>query len=178
VAVVAPPMPLILDDASVSIDDGILDCVTNHLELSPDVTVVTITTLCGETDYPGAVKWSLVLTLEQSFDAGATEEILSGAVEGGVPVSFVIVPYKSQPISATNPSWSGMVIPQPYAPINGDAMGESTIDLEWSVVGQPVKSVTPEALDARLTEIRDAAETRTAARTASRRVKAGTGAKE
>ena len=148
-------MPLILDDASVSIDDGILDCVTNHLELSPDVTVVTITTLCGETDYPGAVKWSLILTLEQSFDTGATEDILSAAVEGGVPVSFEIIPYKSQPIGPTNPSWSGMVIPKPYAPINGDAMGESTIDLEWSVVGAPIKSVTPGAT--------------------SRRVKAGTG---
>jgi len=178
VAVVAPPMPLILDDASVSIDDGILDCVTNHLELSPDVTVVTITTLCGETDYPGAVKWSLVLTLEQSFDAGATEEILSAAVEGGVPVSFVIVPYKSKPIGPTNPSWSGMVIPQPYAPINGDAMGESTIDLEWSVVGQPVKSVTPEALDTALAASREATEARAEARAASRRVKAGTAAKD
>jgi len=142
---VPPPMPLILDDASVSIDGQPLDCVTNHLELSPDVTVITIDTLCGSTDYPGAVKWSLVLTLEQSFDAGATEEVLSAAVEGGVPVAFEIIPYKSKPVGPTNPSWSGMVIPQPYAPINGDAMGESTIDLEWSVQGQPLKSVTPGA---------------------------------
>jgi hypothetical protein len=136
-------MPLILDDASISIDGAALDCVTNHLELSPDVSVVTITTLCGETDYPGAVKWSLVLTLEQSLDVGATEEILSAAVDGGVPVPFEIIPYKSQPVSATNPSWSGMVVPKPYSPINGDAMAESTIDLEWSLTGPPVKSIVP-----------------------------------
>jgi len=139
----APPQPLILNDASVSIDGAVLDCVTNHLELSPDTASVTITTLCGETDYPGATKWSLVLTLEQSFDVGATEEVLSGAVDGGVPVAFEIIPYKSQPVSATNPSYSGMVVPQPYSPINGDAMAESTIDIEWSLVGPPVKSIVP-----------------------------------
>ncbi len=144
-AVTAPPMPLILDDASITIDGAALDCVTNHLELSPDVSVVTITTLCGETDYPGAVKWSLVLTLEQSLDAGATEDILSAAVDGGVPVAFEIIPRKSQAVSATNPSWSGMVVPKPYSPINGDAMSESTIDLEWSLTGPPVKSVVPGA---------------------------------
>ena len=144
-AVTPPPQPVILNDASVSIDGAPLDCVTNHLELSPDVSSVTITTLCGETDYPGAVKWSLVLTLLQSFDAGATEEVLSGAVDGGVPVPFEIIPYKSQPVGPTNPSWSGMVVPEPYAPINGDAMAESTIDLEWSLTGPPVKSVTPGA---------------------------------
>jgi len=142
-AVTPPPQPLILNDASVSIDGAVLDCVTNHLELSPDTASVTITTLCGETDYPGATKWSLVLTLEQSFDTGATEDTLSAAVDGGVPVAFEIIPYKSQVVSATNPSYSGMVVPKPYAPINGDAMAESTIDIEWSLVGPPVKSIVP-----------------------------------
>ena len=142
---VPPPKPLILNDASVSIDGVPLDCVTNHVELSPDVSVVTISTLCAETDYPGAVKWSLVLTLLQSFDAGATAETLSGAVDGGVPVDFEIIPYKSQAVSATNPSYSGQVIPKPYAPINGDAGAESIIDLEWSLVAEPVKSIVPGA---------------------------------
>jgi hypothetical protein len=139
----APPQPLILKDASISIDGQPLDCVTNHLELSPDVSQLTIDTLCASTDYPGAVKWSLVLTLLQSFDAGATEEVLSAAVAGGVPVPFEIIPYKSLAVSATNPSFTGMVVPQPYAPINGDAQAESTIDLEWSLVTAPVKSIVP-----------------------------------
>lgn len=139
----APPRPLILKDASISIDGQPLDCVTSHLELSPDVSSVTIDTLCASTDYPGAVKWSLVLTLIQSFDAGATEEVLSSAVEGGVPVPFEIIPYKSEPVSATNPSYSGMVVPAPYSPINGDAQAESTIDLEWSLTAEPTKSIAP-----------------------------------
>jgi hypothetical protein len=139
----ATPLPLILRDCDVFIDGESLKCVCEHVELTPDTALTTVTTFCGETDYPGITKWSLVATFVQSFDAAATEEILSGAVEGGVPVPFQIVPYGSQPVSGTNPSWSGEVIPQPYAPISGDAGEASTIDIEWSVVGEPVKSVTP-----------------------------------
>ena len=138
----AIPKPLILDNADLQIDGATLACVLNHLELNPDVGVITLTTMCGEVDYPGTVKWTLVATLYQSFDAAATEEILSGAVDGGVPVDFVIMARKDDPISATNPAWYGQVIPQPYAPINGDAGAESTIDLEWSVLGAPSKTTT------------------------------------
>jgi len=142
---VAIPKPLILNNADLLIDDTSLGCSVNHLELNPDVSEVTLTTFCGEIDYPGSVKWSLVATLYQSFDTAATEEVLSAAVEGGIPVTFEIIPDKSQPVSATNPSWTGEVIPQPYAPINGDAMAESTVEIEWSVVGTPTKNIVPPA---------------------------------
>lgn len=147
------PLPLILDDAGLQIStDGTeaglteLACVTTHIELSPDVSVTTIDTLCGSTDYPGTVKWQLVATMVQSFDVDATEAVLSAAVALGVPTPFLITPYKSQPISATNPAWQGMVIPQPYAPINGDAGAASEVELEWSVLGAPEKIETPGAL--------------------------------
>ena len=139
----AMPKPLILDDASVSIDGVDLECLVNHVELSPDVAIQTLDTLCASTDFPGAVKWALVLTLYQSFDAAATEETLSAAVEGGTPVPFEIIPYKSLPVGATNPSYSGEVIPQPYAPINGDAGTPSTVEIEWSLTGPPTKSILP-----------------------------------
>src|SRR6188768_255992 len=139
----AEPLPLILTDASLKINNNELACVANHIELAPDVSITTLDTMCGSKDYPGTVKWSLVATLYQSFDAAATEETLSAAVDGGVPVPFEILPYKSQPVSATNPSWSGELIPQPYSPINGDAGDASTVELEWSLAGPPVKSITP-----------------------------------
>jgi hypothetical protein len=143
------PQPLILDDASLKIsDDGTtaglteLACVATHIELSPDVSVTTVDTFCGSTDYPGVVKWSLIATLVQSFDPAATEEVLSAALALDGPTAFEIVPYRSQPISATNPAWSGEVVPKPYAPINGDAGDASTVELEWSVVGAPAKRIT------------------------------------
>src|SRR5215475_15111587 len=106
------PMPLILDNASLKISkDGTvaglteLACLTNHVELSPDVAVTTLDTFCGSRDYPGVVKWSLVATLYQSFDPLATEEVLSGAVNtyknAGTNAPFSIQGYKSRAVGAT-----------------------------------------------------------------------------
>src|SRR4051794_35090273 len=79
----AIPTPLILDDASIKIstDDtranlAELACSANHVELSPDVSVTTLDTMCGSADYPGTVKWSLVATLYQSFDTDSVEDTL------------------------------------------------------------------------------------------------------
>jgi hypothetical protein len=142
--------PLILTDPSIKIGTDELDtslvelaCDASHIELTPDTEITTVDTFCGSTDYPGITKWSLVATLVQSFDPEATEEVLSAAVESGGPVPFEIIPYKSQPISETNPAWRGTVQPAPYSPINGDAGDVSTVDLEWAVLDGPNKSVAP-----------------------------------
>jgi hypothetical protein len=143
----AEPTPLILTNASLMIDDVELACVANHVEVSPDVSVTTLDTFCGSRDYPGTVKWSLVATLYQSFDAGATEETLSAAYDAykldGTAATFRVCGTRDAPVSATNPEWTGEVIPQPHAPINGDAGDASTVDLEWSVIGEPVKNIVP-----------------------------------
>jgi hypothetical protein len=143
-------MPLILDNAGLQIGTGPdattlveLACVSTHVELAPDVAITTVDTFCGSTDYPGNVKWVLNATLVQSLDAGATEDTLSAAVDSDGPVPFSLVGYRDRPVGPTNPEWSGMVVPQPYAPINGDAGGESTIELAWALVSPPVKSVAP-----------------------------------
>jgi hypothetical protein len=141
------PMPLILTDASIKINGQELACLANHVELSPDTTVTTLDTMCGSRDYPGTVKWSLVATLYQSFETGATEDVLSDAVAqykaDGSPATYEVAGYKSRPIGADNPAWTGEVIPKDYAPINGDAGDASTIDLEWSCTAEPTKSVVP-----------------------------------
>jgi hypothetical protein len=144
-----PPLPLILDDASLKIStDGTaanlveLGCVTSHVEIAPDTTVTTVDTMCGSTDYAGVTKWTLTATLVQSFDPLATEETLSAALASGAPVAWEVVGYKSKPVDATNPRWSGTADPRPYAPINGDAGAVSEISLEWGIIGAPVKDVT------------------------------------
>ena len=144
------PLPLILTDAGLALGDGAtptegfteLACVVTHLELTPETSTTTVDTMCGSTDYPGTVKWSLIATLVQSFDADATEEVLSAAVDVGGPVGFKILPYKTAPISATNPMWEGTCIPEAYAPISGDAGDVSTVEIDWAVVGEPSKVIT------------------------------------
>ena len=153
------PMPLILDNAGVKIGTGPdvtslneLACVSTHVELAPDVSTTTIDTFCGSTDYPGNVKWTLNLNLVQSFDPNATEDTLSAAVEGGVPVPYSVVGYRDRPVGPDNPEWSGFVVPQPYSPINGDAGAESSIDLAWSCTDAPTKSVAPDGSGTQLAE--------------------------
>jgi len=146
----AIPTPLILTDASFKLGESGADlyaalkelaCVTNHLELTPDVTITTVDTMCGSADYPGQVKWSLIATLVQSFDTDATEDVLSKALAAGVAVPFAIAGHKGA-ISATNPVWTGKVAPQPWSPINGDAGDTSVVEIEWGVVSGPFKSIT------------------------------------
>jgi hypothetical protein len=139
------PMPLILTDASIKINSTELACVAAHVELAPDTSITTLDTMCGSRDYPGTVKWSLIATLYQSFDVGATEDTLSAAVAAykldGTLADFEVAGYKDRPIAADNPSWSGQVIPKDYPPINGDAGNASEIALEWSCAGEPLKDV-------------------------------------
>jgi hypothetical protein len=144
------PIPIILRNASVKIStDGTitnlkeLACVTGHVEIAPDTNVTTVDTMCGSTDYAGTTKWTLTLTLYQSFDVGATEEVLSAAVAGGVPVAWEVYADRNQPISDANPAWSGLANPRPYPPLNGDAGAVSEIPIEWGIIGTPTKSIVP-----------------------------------
>jgi hypothetical protein len=151
----AIPQPLILTDASLKLGETPTDayaalkelaCVASHVELTPDVSVTTVDTMCGSKDYPGVVKWALIATFVQSFDALATEEVLSAALAAskaanGAPIPFALAGYKG-PVSATNPCWTGKVIPQPYSPINGDAGDASEVEIEWSLDAPPLKNTT------------------------------------
>jgi len=129
------PLPLILDNAGLKINDVELACLLSHIEISPDISTTEITTMCGSIDFPGTIKWLLRATLYQSYDVDATYHVLNDAVAGGVAVPFKVIPRRSQPQDEQNPMFSGMVIPQPIAPIMGDAGEASTVELEWSIVG-------------------------------------------
>ena len=139
--------PLILVNPILTIDGAPLECLMSHIELTPDVTTIEVKTSCGVREYPGTVKWTLKAHLYHSHDPAGTNETLTAAVEGGVPVPFTVVP-SSDPISATNPEYTGELIPQPFTPISGDVGDASSFDLEWSIVGWgnvPVTNIVPEA---------------------------------
>jgi hypothetical protein len=140
-----PPAPVILTDASLKINGTEMQCVLTHIELAPTTNVTTINTMCGSREYPGTVRWVLTATLVQSFDVGATEETLSGAVDAyqsaGTLATYEVMGYAARPISATNPTWTGNVIPQDYPPLNGDAGNASEIQIAWSCDAPPVKAI-------------------------------------
>jgi hypothetical protein len=142
--------PLILVDPVLTIDGADLKCLMSHIELTPDVTTIEIKTSCGVREYPGTVKWTLKASLYHSHDPAGTNEVLTAAVEGGIPVPFTVTP-SSDVVSATNPEYTGELIPQPFTPIAGDVGDASSFDLEWSIVGWgnvPVTNITPVVLAA------------------------------
>jgi hypothetical protein len=139
--------PIILIDPVLTIDGTDLKCLMSHIELTPDVTTVEVKTSCGVKEYPGSVKWTLNATLYHNNEVGGTNEVLTAAVEGGVPVPFTVTP-SSAPVSATNPEYTGEVVPQPFTPLSGDVGDASSVDLEWSIVGwgnTPTTNITPAA---------------------------------
>jgi hypothetical protein len=137
--------PVILVDPVLTIDGVDLKCVMSHIELTPDVTLVEVKTSCGVKEYPASIKWTLKATLYHSYDVDGTNEVLTAAVAGGVPVPFTVTP-SSDVVSATNPEYTGEVIPQPFTPLSGDVGDASSFDLEWSIIGWgdvPTTNITP-----------------------------------
>ena len=140
--------PVILVDPELTIDAVSLKCVMSHIEMTPDVSTIEVKTSCGVKEYPGTVKWTLKASLYHSFDPEGTNEVLTAAVEGGVPVDFTVIPSAGTLVSATNPEFTGQLIPQPFTPLSGDVGDASSFDLEWSIVGWttvPVTNIVPGA---------------------------------
>jgi hypothetical protein len=145
------PTPVILYDPELTIDTVSLKCLMSHIEMTPDVTTIEITTSCGVREYPGKIKWTLKASLYHCFDVDGTNEVLTAAVAAGVPVAFTVIPSAGNPVSATNPEFTGELIPQPFAPIAGDVGDSSSVDLEWSIIGWtnvPTMNIVPGALTA------------------------------
>jgi hypothetical protein len=141
--------PVIMTDAYVQIGEANLSCLGESVSIEPENKPVELTTFCGVRDYPGPVKWHFKAKLVQSFDTGATNDTLYGALQAyataGTLCPFKVRPYKSRPISATNPSFEGNMIPQPYTLFGGDAGAVSEVDVDWIMDEPPTINTTPPA---------------------------------
>ena len=140
----APPpvAPLILNNAYFELGGVNLRCTVKHLEACfAENKLVTVTSFCSETDYPGVTKYHLRATFNQDFSAGSVFATLNAAVlayqANQTPVNFKARPYASTVTSATNPQISGMVIPQPFTFMLGDAGAASEVQIDWNLVNPP-----------------------------------------
>ena len=134
--------PLILNAAYFEMAGVNLRCTVKHLEAAfPEVKLVTVTTFCAETDYPGVVKWHLRVTFYQDFTAGSVYSVLSQAYANyqasGQPVNWKARPYAAQVTSPNNPQISGYAVPQPTPLMVGDAGAASEIVVDWALTGPP-----------------------------------------
>jgi len=134
--------PLILNNCYFELGGVNLRCTVKHLEACfAENKLVTVTTFCNETDYPGVTKWHLRCTFYMDFTAGSVYATLNSAVvnyqTNGTPVNFKARPYFNSVASATNPQISGLVIPQPFTMLIGDAGAASELAIDWNLTGPP-----------------------------------------
>jgi hypothetical protein len=141
-AVAPAANPLILNNCYFELGGVNLRCTVKHLEACyAENKLVTVTTFCNETDYPGVTKWHLRVTFYMDFTAGSVYQTLNSAVvnyqNNQTPVNFKARPYFSSVTSATNPQISGLVIPQPFTMLIGDAGAASELAIDWNLTGPP-----------------------------------------
>jgi hypothetical protein len=86
-------------------------------------------------------KYHLRVTFYMDFTAGSVYQTLNTAVvnyqANGTPVNFKARPYFSSVTSATNPQISGLVIPQPFTMLIGDAGAASELAIDWNLTAAP-----------------------------------------
>ena len=141
-AVAPAANPLILNNCYFELGGVNLRCTVKHLEACfAENKLVTVTTFCNETDYPGVTKWHLRVTFYMDFTAGSVYQTLNSAVvnyqTNQTPVNFKARPYFNSVTSATNPQISGLVIPQPFTMLIGDAGAASELAIDWNLTGPP-----------------------------------------
>jgi hypothetical protein len=138
----APSSPLILNDAYFELSGINLRCNVKHLECAfPENKLVTITSLCTEYDTLGITKWHLRVTFYQDFSSGGVFATLTAAINNYVNTG-TLVPWKARPRSslapsATNPTISGLAVPQPIPQIFGDAGAASEVQIDWNMPAAP-----------------------------------------
>ncbi len=143
-----PPtaVPVVMTDAYVQINNANLKCLAESVSLEPELKPIEVTTFCGVQEFPGPTKWHFKCKLVQSFDTGATDATLSAAVTAyqtaGTLTTYRVRAYSARPVSVTNPSFEGSVIPQPYTIFGGDAGAASEVELDWIMTAAPSRVTT------------------------------------
>jgi hypothetical protein len=139
-----PPVqsnPIVLNDGYFEMQGINLRCMVKHLEIAPENKLVTQTSFCNETDWPGVTKWHLRADLYQSFDPGSVYDTLAAALANyqtsSVAVPFKARPYASRPISSSNRVIAGFAVPQPFTILSGDAGALAEVSIDWNLTAPP-----------------------------------------
>jgi hypothetical protein len=132
-----------MTDTYVELEAINLKCLCMSVKLQAENKPIEQITFCGVQDYPGPVKWHLVMKLAQTFDPGGTDTALQLAINNyaanGAPAPFKVRPFGSRPAAINNPEYTGFAIPQPYDIFGGDAGAASEVDIDWILTTPPVR---------------------------------------
>lgn len=112
-----------------------VECAATNLDVTVDQDENTVDTFCGSYTSYKAPKWTITVTVAQSYGANGSWTLIH-------PLCGTVVPFQIQPDTAAasvdNPSMSGNALVK-QLPFISSAPGEaSEVDLELAVQGDPV----------------------------------------
>lgn len=89
----------------------------------------------------GLESGSLKLTLMQDMTSGGLDDVMWAAFKSRTPISFHTQLVEGT-VTATNPSYSGLVLIDKWIPINGSPGDEAKVDVEFPTSGPTLRSTT------------------------------------
>lgn len=122
-----------------------LQCFANNVETNVDQDETVTKTFCGVYTSYGPEKWTIVLTVVQSFGADGLWTLVS-PMKGTVQ-PFVITPAEGA-VSVDNPVMSGTAMVKAFPFLSGAVNEPSEFDLELAVQGEPTFGIVAPAVDA------------------------------
>jgi hypothetical protein len=131
--------PFILDHPLISIGPTgaavEIECGATNLTVGVDQSDNTVETFCGSYTSYKAPKWTITVSIAQSYGAGGTWTLIH-------PMCGTVQPFLLQPDTAApsvdNPVMSGTALLKQLPFIDGAPGEASEIDLELAVQGDPV----------------------------------------
>src|SRR5262245_49070486 len=123
-----------------------IECAANNVETNVDQDETTAETFCGTWTNYKTPKWTVVITVLQSFGAAGRWTLLQ-------PLAGTVQPFMIQADAATAPSVDNPVMSGTarikYFPFLSGAVGEaSDFDLELAVQGAPVFGIVAPTFEA------------------------------
>ena len=132
-----------------------LQCFANNVETNIDQDETTTKTFCGVYVSYGPEKWTIVLTVLQSFGVDGLWTLVQPMV--GTIVPFVLQADADAVPSVDNPVMSGTALVKAFPFLSGAVNEPSEFDLELAVQGAPVFGIVAPTITATDQEASDAA---------------------
>lgn len=129
--------------AAFSFDNA--DVTINSVDLSDHVTSVTISSTAAVLDdsamgddwrtfLAGVKEFEVSVEFNQDYAASEVDATIWSAYNTGTNVTFAILP-EGGTVSATNPSYSGSIVPANYDPIGGSYGDLAKTSISWKGSG-------------------------------------------
>lgn len=133
-------MAFVIKDAFVEIDGVDLSCHVASVEVTLSKAEVEANTMCGQATLAGIEQSAFTVTFLQSYAVGEVDDTLFPIYDNETAVTMNVRPHggnpdNPDPVSSTNPQYSGSVKLLEYMPLAGGVGERSETSVTFPVQG-------------------------------------------